>query len=85
MIIVPVKKGGVTTTQCNDVVIKLKQGQKYLTVLFVHTDGSFEVRSDQSQGLEGVLSEFMSAKKPEFLKGKNYRAILRSLANGVLQ
>lgn len=85
MIIVPVKKGGVTTTVVNDVAIKLKQGQKYLTVIFEHQDGSFEIRSEENQGLEGVVSEFVSAKKPEFLKGKNYRAVLRSLANGVLR
>lgn len=82
MIVIPAKSGERTVVNLSEVSISVNQGQKYLTVLFTHADGTFEVRSEERTGLSGVLTAFQAAKKPEFLKGRNYREALRVLANG---
>lgn len=84
MITIPAKCGDSTVSESGQVVVTLHKGRKYLNAVLAVGDQKFELKSEVQDGLSGILEAFLSAKKPDFLRGRAYRDSVKLLANGVV-
>lgn len=82
---IPSAKGESTTEERRVVKIVITRLTSRLkTEIFVKGVAQFVIYSEKVDGLGDTLAQFLASKRPNELKGANYRDVLSILGNGVV-
>lgn len=82
---IPSAKGESTTEERRAVkVIITRLTSRLKTEISVNGVNQCTIYSEKVNGLGDTLAQFLAIKRPDELKGANYRDVLNILANGVL-